>query len=104
MGDFFADMAANRGPIDPNRVPFTLSISDITSNGEVQILFSEEMYSIKDMEPSGMTFKLFQRLRKQVVKLNYKKNAEEGGEEEPGRRRLQEDKTTAKLADGSETK
>jgi hypothetical protein len=35
MGDFFSDMAANRGPVDPNRVPFTIAISDITSNGEV---------------------------------------------------------------------
>jgi hypothetical protein len=76
-----------------------LAISDITSNGEVQILFSEEMYSLKDFEASGMTFQLFQRLRRQVMKVNYNKGSEEE-EEDEGRRRL-EAKTEVKLGDGS---
>ena len=54
-----ADIYFARGPIDPNRLPFTMSIQDITSNGVVKIFFSEEMYSLKDFEPNGMTFDLF---------------------------------------------
>ena len=63
MDDFIADINFNRNTLNSNRHPFTMSIMDITSNGIVTIYFSEELYSIEDFLPNGMTFDLFQRLR-----------------------------------------
>jgi len=59
------------------------------------------MYSIKDFEEYGMTLPLLQRLRRQVMKVNYNKGSED--EESEGRRRLKEKTatTTVLLGDGS---
>ena len=59
LDDFLSDINFINRNVDPNRVPFTISIKDITSNGIVKILFSEEMYSLKDFQANGMTKDLF---------------------------------------------
>ena len=41
LGDFATEMLAGKGKIEEDRLPFTISISDISSNGDLQLLFSE---------------------------------------------------------------